>query len=36
MAYKVIIQSEEYDDMFGHHEAWHKEFDIPYKLTETV
>ena len=36
MAYKVIIQSEEYDDMLGHHEAWHKEFDVPYKLTETV
>ena len=34
MAYKVIIQSEEYDDMFGHHEAWYKEF--PYKLNETV
>lgn len=36
MAYKVIMQPEEYDDMLGHHEAWHKEFDIPYKLNETV
>lgn len=36
MAYKVIMQSEEYDDIFGHHEAYCKEFNIPYKLNEDV
>ena len=36
MTYKIVMQQEEYDDFFGHYEAWSKEFDIPYKLRERV
>ena len=36
MTYKIIFDQKEYTDMFGHHKAWHKEFDIPYKQGETV
>ena len=36
MTYKVIFDQKEYTDMFGHHEAWQKEFDIPYKRNEVV
>lgn len=36
MTYKITFDQKEYTDMFGHHEAWHQEFDIPYKQGETV
>lgn len=36
MTYKIIFDAKEYNDMFGHHEAEHEEFDIPYKLWEKV
>ena len=36
MTYKIIFDTKKYDDMFGHHEATHEEFDIPYKLWEKV
>lgn len=36
MTYKVIFDQKEYTDMFGYHEAWQKEFDIPYERGDTV
>lgn len=36
MTYKIIFDKSEYDDIFGHHEAIHKEFNIPYKYREKV
>lgn len=36
MTYKITIHSEEYVDIFGHHEKQYKEFDIPYECYETV
>lgn len=36
MTYKIIFDSKEYDDMFGHHGASHREYDIPYKYFEDV
>ena len=36
MIYKIILETKEYEDEFGHHAAEHKEFDIPYKYWEKV
>lgn len=36
MTYKIIFDTKEYDNEFGHHEAKHEEFDIPYKYWERV
>ena len=36
MTYRVIFDQKEYTDMFGYHEAWQKEFDIPYERGDTV
>lgn len=36
MTYKVMFNTKEYVDEFGHHETKHKEFDIPYKFWEDV
>ena len=36
MTYKVIFETKERTDEFGHHAAWHKEFDIPYGLWDKV
>lgn len=36
MTYKVIFDTKEYTDEFGHHEARHKEIGIPYEFHEKV
>lgn len=36
MTYKIIFDTKEYDDTFGHHEATHKEFNIPYEFWKDV
>lgn len=36
MNYKIIFDTKEYDDMSGHHEATHEEFNIPFEYFEDV
>ena len=36
MTYKVIMQREAYDDMFGHHDSQYEEFEIPFESRELV
>lgn len=36
MTYKIVFNREEYVDEWGHHEPYHKEFDIPYHRNKRV
>ena len=36
MTYKIIFDSKEYVDTCGHHEAQHKEFNIPFEYFQDV